>query len=143
MERWIRKVAQPVDADDSIFTLRSGAPAAACRRGRVRERPVTEAKTSESRAGKIAIPNPLEVVRRSRFLRRVRVPSTKTDVKPIPNLFDGAVKNRTPCYTRGAGAGGRTGGEPRARAPINELARTSTYLRARLLTTRIRRDEES
>ena len=25
MERWIRKVAQPVDADDSIFTLRSGA----------------------------------------------------------------------------------------------------------------------
>ena len=123
MERWIRKVAQPVDADDSIFTLRSGAGCGVQeRKGKGRERPVTEAKTSESRAGKIAIPNPLEVVGRSRFLRRARVPSTETDVKPIPNLFDGAVKNRTPCYTRGAGAGARAANHVREPQLTSSLA---------------------
>ena len=124
MERWIRKVAQPVDADDSIFTLRSGAVCGLQER-KGKGTSGYRSQNERKQGGKDRNPKPVGSGPPLPLSPPARVPSTETDVKPIPNLFDGAVENRTPCYTR-AGAGG----EPRARAPINELARTSTYLRA-------------
>ena len=124
MERWIRKVAQPVgDADDSIFTLRSGAVCGVQEQERKGKGNVRLPKPERAKAGRERSQSQTRWKWSAAPAFSARPCSeTETDVKPIPNLFDGAVENRTPCYTRGAGAGVRAANHVREPQLTSSLA---------------------